>query len=77
MQLRTKLNPNSFEKTKVGWLFIFWSNCTALQSKHETRHVFYRMLAVCALFFRFQSYVITFLGITANGKCMFSFLTDK
>ena len=32
----------------------------------ELRHFLYRMLAVCALLLRFQSYVITFLGITAN-----------
>ena len=35
----------------------------------ELRHFLYRMLAVCALLLRFQSYVITFLGITANGWC--------
>lgn len=55
-------NPNCFEKTEAGGLFSFLVKLhTAFQSKHETRHVFYRMLAVCALLLLLQSYVITFL----------------
>ena len=49
-----------------GLLFLIPQIRTKVEARHYRKYCFYKMLAVCALFLRFQSYVITFLGITAN-----------